>query len=86
VRWQERDSASAFPHVDAETLRGAGAAPADAGSLGADATEAGAEAADLAGWRSVWDAQEVEFSPALQFLFPREKTVLPLSYSGGERA
>ena len=30
------------------------------------------DAADLAGWRSVWDAHEVEFSPALEFLFPRE--------------
>jgi hypothetical protein len=40
---------------------------------------------DIAGWRSVWDAQEVEFSPALEFLFPHEKSVLPLSYSGGER-
>jgi NADH-quinone oxidoreductase subunit G len=86
VRWQERDGVSAFPHADAETLRGAGAAPAGAGSLGTDATQDAAEAPDLAGWRSVWDAQEVEFSPALQFLFPREKTVLPLSYSGGERA
>jgi hypothetical protein len=33
----------------------------------------------------VWDAPEVEYSPALEFLFPRERAVLPLSYSGGER-
>jgi NADH-quinone oxidoreductase subunit G len=93
VRWQERDGAAAFPHADDATLRGAsapptdaGTAPADAGSPGTDAAEAAAVAADLAGWRSVWDAVEVEHSPALQFLFPRENVVLPLSYSGGERA
>ncbi|HTD08856.1 MAG TPA: molybdopterin-dependent oxidoreductase, partial [Solirubrobacteraceae bacterium] len=93
VRWQERDGVSAFPRADDATLRGASAissgtgdALARAGSLGADTTELAADAADLAGWRSVWDAQEVEFSPALEFLFPREKTVLPLTYSGGERA
>jgi NADH-quinone oxidoreductase subunit G len=93
VRWQERDGVSAVPHADDATLRGAsatptdaGTAPADAGSPGTDATEAAAEAADLAGWRSVWDATEVEHSPALDFLFPRENVVLPLSYSGGERA
>ncbi|HEY4809584.1 MAG TPA: molybdopterin-dependent oxidoreductase, partial [Solirubrobacteraceae bacterium] len=93
VRWQERDGASAFPHAGDATLRGASAissgtgdALAGAGSLGADTTEPAADAADLAGWRSVWDAQEVEFSPALEFLFPRENVVLPLSYSGGERA
>jgi NADH-quinone oxidoreductase subunit G len=86
VRWQERDGVSAFPHTDAETLRGAGATPAGAGPTDADFTEGAAEAADLAGWRSVWDAAEVEHSPALDFLFPRENVVLPLSYSGGERA
>ncbi len=85
VRWQERDGASAFP---ASTLGtdDAGTATGDAtgaATPGADTTPE--DAADIAGWRSVWDAQEVEFSPALQFLFPREKTVLPLSYSGGER-
>jgi hypothetical protein len=42
--------------------------------------------ADVAGWRSLWDAPEVEYSPALEFLFPRPQAVLPLSYSGGERA
>ncbi len=86
VRWQEREGASAFP----ASTPGTGAAGAatgdatDAATPGADTTPE--DAADVAGWRSVWDAQEVEFSPALQFLFPREKAVLPLSYSGGERA
>jgi NADH-quinone oxidoreductase subunit G len=76
VRWQEREAASAFPAADAEAALG-------------DAVEPGApgeDAAEIAGWRSVWDAAEVEYSPALEFLFPREKAVLPLSYSGGERA
>ncbi len=82
VRWQDRDGARAFPGADAAAARASAPEPAEAG---ADAADAGPDAADLAGWRSVWDAQEVEFSPALEFLFPREKAVLPLSYSGGER-
>jgi len=48
------------------------------------------DAADLDGYRSVWDAPEVEHSPALEFLFPRSngtgESVLPLSYVGGEPA
>jgi NADH-quinone oxidoreductase subunit G len=89
VRWQERDEASAFPHGDVENLRSAvtGAFSTSAASeTGVEATETAAEAADLAGWRSVWDAVEVEHAPALAFLFPREKAVLPLSYSGDKRA
>ncbi len=75
VRWQERDAASAFPQADAAAVRDAtSGTPAQA-----EPTEGGAEpgpdAAELAGWRSVWDAPEVEFSPALEFLFPREKAV-----------
>jgi hypothetical protein len=46
-------------------------------------SEPGEDAAELAGYRSIWDAPEVEFSPALEFLFPRTKVVLPLSYVGG---
>ncbi len=60
VRWQERDAASAFP------------APGDgvaAQAPHAFATPAGDSAAQ-AGYRSLWDAAEVEFSPALEFLFP----------------
>jgi NADH-quinone oxidoreductase subunit G len=82
VRWQERAAASAFPQIDDET---AAARRED------ELVEPSEEAAELAGYRSVWDAPEVEFSPALQFLFPRKKAVLPprkkavlpLSYSGG---
>jgi NADH-quinone oxidoreductase subunit G len=76
VRWQEREAATAFPAADAEATLGDAAEPGTPGE----------DAAELAGWRSVWDAAEVEYSPALEFLFPREKAVLPLSYSGGERA
>ncbi len=82
VRWQERESASALPATDANAAQARGA---DAGARGTDA-EPGPDAAEIAGWRSVWDAPEVEFSPALEFLFPRSKdAVPPLSYSGGER-
>jgi NADH-quinone oxidoreductase subunit G len=82
VRWQERDGASAYPP----------AAP-DAGEveyeLMASEMEPAANAAsssemdELAGHRSIWDAPEVEFSPALEFLFPRERAVLPLTHVDG---
>jgi NADH-quinone oxidoreductase subunit G len=76
VRWQEREAASAFPLADAL------AAPE---ALDDELETPAQDAADLAGWRSVWDAPEVEYSPALEFLFPRPQAALPLSYSGGER-
>jgi NADH-quinone oxidoreductase subunit G len=60
VRWQERDAAAAFPQPSAAVTPG-GASPL---------TAAPADAAELAAYRSVWDAPEVQFSPALQFLFP----------------
>jgi NADH-quinone oxidoreductase subunit G len=72
VRWQERDAAAAYPAVTPEE-----SAPS------APLSEPGEDAAELAGYRSIWDAPEVEFSPALEFLFPRTKVVLPLSYVGG---
>jgi NADH-quinone oxidoreductase subunit G len=100
VRWQERDGAGAFPTaaaagadvagvaaagVAAAGVAAAGVAPAPAGATAAQAGQQTPEdIAELAGWRSVWDAQEVEFSPALEFLFPRKNAVLPLSYSGAE--
>jgi NADH-quinone oxidoreductase subunit G len=65
VRWQERDAASAFP---------AGTAPADAPpqllEFGDDPATL-TEARELAGFRSVWDAPEVEHSPSLAFLHPQ---------------
>jgi NADH-quinone oxidoreductase subunit G len=65
VRWQERPAASAFP-------------PPEAGKQPEPASQPAPEdAGDLAGYRSVWDAPEVEFSPSLEFLFPH-KDVLEL--------
>ncbi len=88
VRWQRRDAAAAFP-----VAAGAPAHEPHQPELAESLTDAeleaagpGPDAAELAGWRSVWDAPEVEFSPALEFLFGRTNSVLPLSYSGGERA
>ena len=66
VRWQERAAAAAFP---------AGAPPASAAARGSSAPSEDADVAarerELAGFRSVWDAVEVEHSPALAFLHPQ---------------
>ncbi len=59
VRWQELEAAARFPEPGEISV------PAPAGRAGTGST-----AADLAGYRSVWDAVEVEYSPALQFLHP----------------
>jgi NADH-quinone oxidoreductase subunit G len=58
VRWQERPAASAFPFAEPPELPAAELAPLPD------------DAAELAGYRSLWDAAEVEFSPALEFLYP----------------
>jgi NADH-quinone oxidoreductase subunit G len=76
VRWQERAAASAFPRAGAEVAHRYAQRP----------PEAPEQAAERAGYRSVWDAPEVEFSPALEFLFPRSEPVAPLSFAGEERA
>jgi NADH-quinone oxidoreductase subunit G len=60
LRWQEQNGAEAFPAPAPETA----SAPADRFAAPADG------AAELAAYRSVWDAVEVEFSPTLEFLFP----------------
>jgi NADH-quinone oxidoreductase subunit G len=68
VRWQERAQAAAFPAPSAEgeeLLREEALAPP------------GEDAAELAGYRSLWDVPEVEFSPALRFLFPRHEPRTP---------
>jgi NADH-quinone oxidoreductase subunit G len=64
VRWQERDAAASFPAEDAL-----------ASLAELEIVQTPADAMDLAGFRSVWDAPEVEFSPALEFLFPRRTLV-----------
>jgi NADH-quinone oxidoreductase subunit G len=67
VRWQDRDGAVALPSPGSSAAAPATAAsPPEAGSR---------EAAELAGWRSVWDAPEVEHSPALAFLYPHNEGV-----------
>jgi NADH-quinone oxidoreductase subunit G len=73
IRWQERPAADAYPRVDI----GSGE------QLHTQLQPSPPDAAELAAYRSVWDATEVEFSPALEFLHPRAKAVLPLSYAGG---
>ncbi len=85
VRWQEREAASAFPQAGQDAAQGAGGGAAPEAAHASEPAPSPEDAADLAGWRSVWDAPEVEFSPALEFLFPRAKAVLPLSYSGAEQ-
>jgi NADH-quinone oxidoreductase subunit G len=82
VRWQDRSAAAAFPPpATAAAPEGPSTAP----------VQPPADAAELAGWRSVWDAPEVEHSPALAFLSPRgangraTDAAPPLSLTGGER-
>jgi NADH-quinone oxidoreductase subunit G len=65
VRWQERAAASAFPAPG----DGMPAPPA------ARLAPLGEQAGEQAAYRSVWDAPEVEFSPALEFLFPHRELV-----------
>jgi NADH-quinone oxidoreductase subunit G len=82
VRWQDRAAAAAFPAP--------ATAPAPEGPSTAP-VQPPEDAADLAGWRSVWDAPEVEYSPALAFLSPRGANghdtapVPPMSLAGRER-
>jgi NADH-quinone oxidoreductase subunit G len=77
VRWQERSAASAFPRPDGDDSAQSREQPTLAEPSAADL--------DFGAFRSVWDAPEVEFSPALRFLFPRAEPVSPLSYAGEER-
>ncbi len=65
VRWQEREAASSFPATSVE--------PSDASAR--EIVPTPAALLQVAGFRSVWDAPEVEFSPALEFLFPRRELV-----------
>ena len=64
VRWQERDAAQSYP---------AGSAPGEAApeliEFGDDPATL-TEQREVAGFRSIWDAAEVEHSPALAFLHP----------------
>ncbi|HWX75581.1 MAG TPA: NADH-quinone oxidoreductase subunit NuoG [Solirubrobacteraceae bacterium] len=62
VRWQERDAAAALPAPSAS--------PAELLAEG-ELVPGGDDAARLAGYRSLWDAVEIEYSPSLRFLSPR---------------
>jgi NADH-quinone oxidoreductase subunit G len=71
VRWQERDAAAALP----------AAGVADGADVGAEALaahergELAAAGEEASSYRSLWDAPEVEFSPALEFLAPQRELV-----------
>ena len=62
VRWQQREAAGSLPGG----RPGAAGRGGRAGALPAAPTAAGGEPL---GYRSLWDAPEVRFSPALEFLF-----------------
>jgi NADH-quinone oxidoreductase subunit G len=63
VRWQDRDPAGSWP--------AGGAVGEEPPALAAPADPE--QAREIAGFRSVWDAPEVEHSPALEFLAPRRE-------------
>ena len=65
VRWQEREAASSFPRASIEL--------AEHGEI--ELAEPPEDAAELARYGSMWDTPEVEFSPALEFLFPHSELV-----------
>jgi NADH-quinone oxidoreductase subunit G len=64
VRWQERDAADAFPAAGPQP--GPSATPAPAAQ--AQDEREREPLAETAGYRSLWDAPEVEFSPTFEFL------------------
>jgi NADH-quinone oxidoreductase subunit G len=66
VRWQDRAAAGAFPTLDPDT--------SDAGAYVAAASPNGA--LRLGTFRSIWAAPEVEVSPALKFLVPKQRAEL----------
>ncbi len=70
VRWQDRAAASACPAAPDELASGELELLASAPKSGDDAWML-----QDAGYRSLWDAVEVEHSPALEFLFPQRELV-----------
>jgi NADH-quinone oxidoreductase subunit G len=69
VRWPEREAAASFP-AGARV----GDQPPRLSEPDGDPSTA-LRAREIAGFRSVWDAPEVEHSPALEFLAPRRELV-----------
>jgi NADH-quinone oxidoreductase subunit G len=75
VRWQERPAAGAFPQAPAPAGGAADTERAGEGAEPAEPAEAPEAAAQANGYRSLWDAPEVEVSPALRFLYRRHARV-----------
>ncbi len=74
LRWQERDAAAALPAGDTAPEQPPEFAPRAHGEAAA------VQAREIAAFRSVWDAAEVERSPALEFLAPnRPEKAVPAS-------
>jgi NADH-quinone oxidoreductase subunit G len=67
VRWQDREAAASFP-----TGAPVGEAAPDLIAFGNDPATL-LEQREVAGFRSIWDAPEVEHSPSLAFLHPESK-------------
>jgi NADH-quinone oxidoreductase subunit G len=66
VRWQEREAAATFPaRLGSPDVQTAGESPADAAHA-----DGGLR---LGSFRSIWASPEVENSPALKFLTPRQR-------------
>jgi NADH-quinone oxidoreductase subunit G len=74
LRWQERAAGGAFPQPAGDPLQGG--APELLAPTKQDL--------EFGAFRSVWDAPEVEFSPALEFLFPRSEPVAPAPSGDGD--
>jgi NADH-quinone oxidoreductase subunit G len=67
VRWQDREAAGAFPEA------GSGAAPAAAPTTAPPSPNGKLR---LGTFRSIWASPEVEVSPALKFLVPKQRAEL----------
>jgi NADH-quinone oxidoreductase subunit G len=65
VRWKQRDAAESFPAGASVSEEPPALSPHDGDPAAA------LRAREVAGFRSVWDAPEVEHSPALEFLAPK---------------
>ncbi len=67
VRWQEREAAAALP----------GAASRARGRAARSRSGLRAGPPELAGYRSLWDAPEVEFSPGARVPVPARESATP---------
>ncbi|HMD56315.1 MAG TPA: NADH-quinone oxidoreductase subunit NuoG [Solirubrobacteraceae bacterium] len=75
LRWQERTAAAAFPGADAAALA-EGEPPI---------APPGPHTVEVGAYRSLWDAPEVLFSPALRFLHPGTSCDEAAALAGPER-